>query len=45
MKQRVAAQLLVITQPNISNPATGRLSGFAFDRLYHCLSAPDTVLR
>ncbi len=39
LKQREAAELLGITQPDVSNLATGRLSGFTFDRLYRCLSA------
>lgn len=42
LKQREAAQLLGITQPEVSNLATGRLSGFTFDRLYRCLFALDT---
>jgi predicted XRE-type DNA-binding protein len=42
LKQRAAAELLCITQPEVSNLATGRLSGFTFDRLYRCLSALDT---
>jgi predicted XRE-type DNA-binding protein len=42
LKQREAAELLGITQPDVSNLATGRLSGFTFDRLYRCLSALDT---
>ena len=41
LKQREAAELLGITQPDVSNLATGRLSGFTFDRLYRCLSALD----
>ena len=42
LKQREASQLLGITQPDVSNLATGRLSGFTFDRLYRCLFALDT---
>ena len=42
LKQREAAELLGITQPDVSNLANGRLSGFTFDRLYRCLSALDT---
>ena len=42
LKQREAAELLGITQPDVSNLATGRLSGFTFDRLYRCLFALDT---
>jgi predicted XRE-type DNA-binding protein len=42
LKQREASELLGITQPDVSNLATGRLSGFTFDRLYRCLSALDT---
>jgi len=42
LRQREAAELLGITQPDVSNLATGRLSGFTFDRLYRCLSALDT---
>lgn len=39
LKQKDAAQLLDITQPEISNLGKGRLSGFTFDRLYRCLTA------
>ena len=42
LKQWAAVELLGITQPEVSNLATGRLSGFTFDRLYRCLSALDT---
>ena len=42
LKQREAAELLGITQPEVSNLARGRLSGFTFDRLYRCPSALDT---
>ncbi len=42
LKQREAAELFGITQPDVSNLATGRLSGFTFDRLYRCLFALDT---
>jgi predicted XRE-type DNA-binding protein len=42
LKQKEAAELLGITQPEVSNLATGRLSGFTFDRLYRCLFALDT---
>ena len=41
IKQREAAELLGITQPEISNLGKGRLSGFTFDRLYRCLNALD----
>lgn len=37
--QKDAAELLSITQPEVSNLGKGRLSGFTFDRLYHCLIA------
>ncbi|MFQ5949117.1 MAG: helix-turn-helix transcriptional regulator [Nitrospiria bacterium] len=39
LKQKEAAKLLGITQPEISNLNRGRLSGFTFDRLYRCLNA------
>ena len=39
LKQREAAELLNITQPEVSQLANGRLSGFTFDRLYRCLHA------
>ena len=42
LKQREAAELLSLTQPDVSNLANGRLSGFTFDRLYRCLYALDT---
>ena len=42
LKQKEASELLGITQPEVSNLATGRLSGFTFDRLYRCLIALDT---
>lgn len=41
LKQQEAAKLLGITQPEISQIANGRLSGFTFDRLYRCLHALD----
>lgn len=41
MTQREASELLGITQPEVSQLANGRLSGFTFDRLYRCLSALD----
>lgn len=41
LKQKAAAQLLGITQPEVSQIANGRLSGFSFDRLYRCLHALD----
>lgn len=41
IKQREAAELLGITQPEVSNLGKGRLSGFTFDRLYRCLNALD----
>ncbi|MEI6133258.1 MAG: helix-turn-helix transcriptional regulator [Bacillota bacterium] len=42
LKQKEASELLGITQPDVSNLANGRLSGFTFDRLYRCLFALDT---
>ena len=39
LKQKEAAKLLGITQPEISYLGRGRLSGFTFDRLYRCLNA------
>ncbi|MEO0443729.1 MAG: helix-turn-helix transcriptional regulator, partial [Pseudomonadota bacterium] len=39
LKQAEAADLLGITQPEVSQLANGRLSGFTFDRLYRCLHA------
>jgi predicted XRE-type DNA-binding protein len=39
IKQKEAAELLGITQPEVSNLGKGRLSGFTFDRLYRCLTA------
>ena len=39
IKQKEAAELLGITQPEVSNLSKGRLSGFTFDRLYRCLTA------
>lgn len=41
LKQKEAAKLLGITQPEVSNLCQGRLSGFTFDRLYRCLNALD----
>jgi len=41
MKQQEASKLLGITQPEVSQIANGRLSGFTFDRLYRCLYALD----
>ena len=41
IKQKDAAELLGITQPEVSNLGKGRLSGFTFDRLYRCLNALD----
>lgn len=41
LKQKQAAELLGITQPEVSNLCKGRLSGFTFDRLYRCLNALD----
>ena len=41
LKQKQAAELLGITQPEVSNLCQGRLSGFTFDRLYRCLNALD----
>jgi predicted XRE-type DNA-binding protein len=39
LKQKEVAELLGITQPEVSNLGKGRLSGFTFDRLYRCLTA------
>ncbi len=39
LTQKAAAELLSVTQPEISNLKRGRLSGFTFDRLYRCLNA------
>ncbi len=41
LKQKEASELLGITQPEVSQLANGRLSGFTFDRLYRCLHALD----
>lgn len=41
IKQKESAELLGITQPEVSNLGKGRLSGFTFDRLYRCLNALD----
>ena len=41
LKQQAAAELLGVTQPEVSQIANGRLSGFTFDRLYRCLRALD----
>ena len=41
IKQKAAAELLGITQPEVSNLGKGRLQGFTFDRLYRCLNALD----
>ncbi|MCP4010291.1 MAG: XRE family transcriptional regulator [Proteobacteria bacterium] len=41
LKQQAASELLGITQPEVSQIANGRLSGFTFDRLYRCLYALD----
>jgi len=41
IKQKEAAELLGITQPEVSNLGKGRLSGFTFDRLYRCLNTLD----
>ena len=41
LKQKAASQLLGVTQPDVSQIANGRLSGFTFDRLYRCLYALD----
>ncbi len=41
IKQKAAAELLGITQPEVSRLGRGRLSGFTFDRLYRCLNALD----
>ena len=39
LKQQAASDLLGVTQPEVSQIANGRLSGFSFDRLYRCLHA------
>ncbi len=39
LKQAEAAEVLGITQPEVSRLANGRLAGFTFDRLYRCLHA------
>lgn len=39
LKQADAAALLGVTQPEVSQLANGRPSGFTFDRLYRCLYA------
>lgn len=41
LTQNAASRLLGITQPDVSQIANGRLSGFSFDRLYRCLHALD----
>jgi len=41
LTQNTASKLLGITQPEVSQIANGRLSGFSFDRLYRCLHALD----
>ena len=41
LKQQAASKLLGVTQPEVSQIANGRLSGFSFDRLYRCLHALD----
>ncbi len=41
LTQTAASKLLGITQPEVSQIANGRLSGFSFDRLYRCLHALD----
>lgn len=41
LKQKEAAELLCITQPEVSNISKGRVTGFTFDRLYRCLVALD----
>jgi predicted XRE-type DNA-binding protein len=41
LTQKTASKLLGITQPEVSQIANGRLSGFSFDRLYRCLHALD----
>lgn len=45
LKQQAAAELLGVTQPEISQIANGRLSGFTFDRLYRCLQALDMDIK
>jgi len=39
IRQKEAAGLLGITQPEVSNLNKGRMAGFTFDRLYRCLNA------
>lgn len=41
LTQNTASKMLGITQPEVSQIANGRLSGFSFDRLYRCLIALD----
>ncbi len=41
MTQQAAAELFGIAQSEVSQIASGRLSGFTFDRLYCCLCALD----
>ena len=41
LKQKAVSELLGIMQPEVSQIANGRLSGFTFDRLYRCLHALD----
>ncbi len=41
LTQTAASKLLGITQPEVSQIANGRLSGFSFDRLYRCLHKLD----
>lgn len=41
LRQTAAAELLRLTQPEVSQIANGRLSSFTFDRLYRCLQALD----
>lgn len=41
LKQKAASELLGVTQPEGSQIANVRLSGFSFDRLYRCLHALD----
>jgi len=41
LKQKEAAELLHITQPEVSSIGKGRVTGFTFDRLYRCLIALD----
>lgn len=39
--QSQAAELMGVTQPNVSDIIRGRLDGFTLDRLFRCLEALD----